>query len=95
MKLQAEPNTIVFSAPPSTWVMRITADRRIEVNEGVDVTEAAQAVLDVLQRLLLVQRPWVGLTLDDLEFWVEELGQGELGRGVIRAVADHLKETNT
>ena len=75
--------------------MRITADRRIEVNEGVDVTEAAQAVLDVLQRLLLVQRPWVGLTLDDLEFWVEELGQGELGRGVIRAVADHLKETNT
>ena len=75
--------------------MRITSDRRIEVNEDVDVTEAAQAVLDALQRLLLVQRPWVGLTLDDLEFWVEELGQGELGRGVIRAVADHLKETNT
>ena len=75
--------------------MRITADRRIEVNEDVDVTETAQAVLNALQHLLLVQRPWVGLTLDDLEFWVKELGQGELGRGVIRAVADHLKETNT
>jgi hypothetical protein len=41
------------------------------------------------------QRPWQGLTDDDLEFWTEELGQGELGRGVIRAVADHLKERNT
>jgi hypothetical protein len=93
--MNAEPNSITFSASSSTWVMRITADRRIEVNEDVDVTEAAQAVLDAMQHLLLVQRPWVGLTLDDLEFWVKELGQGELGRGVIRAVADHLKETNT
>ena len=90
-----QPNSITFSASASTWVMRITADRRIEVNEDVDVTETAQAVLNALQHLLLVQRPWVGLTLDDLEFWVKELGQGELGRGVIRAVADHLKETNT
>lgn len=90
-----QPNSITFSSSPSTWVMRITTDRRIEVNEDVDVTEAAQAVLDALQHMLTPQRPWVGLSLDDLEFWVEELGQGELGRGVIRAVADHLKETNT
>jgi hypothetical protein len=41
------------------------------------------------------QRPWIGLTDEDLEFWTEELGQGELGKGVIRAVADHLKERNT
>ena len=41
------------------------------------------------------QRQWVGLTDEDLEFWTNELGQGELGRGVIRAVADHLKEKNT
>lgn len=40
-------------------------------------------------------RPWVGLTDEDLEFWTEELGQGELGRGVIRAVVDYLKEKNT
>ena len=39
-------------------------------------------------------REWVGLTDEDLEFWTGELGQGELGRGVIRAVADHLKERN-
>ena len=41
------------------------------------------------------QRTWVGLTDEDMEFWTGELGQGELGRGVIRAVADHLKEKNT
>lgn len=38
---------------------------------------------------------WVGLTDDDLEFWAGELGQGELGKGVLRAVADYLKEKNT
>ena len=40
------------------------------------------------------KRPWVGLTEEDLEFWTEELGQGELGRGVLRAVAEHLREKN-
>lgn len=40
------------------------------------------------------QRPWVGLTDADLEFWTEELGRGELGRGVLRAVAEHLREKN-
>jgi len=32
--------------------MRITADRRIEVNEGVEVTAAAQKVLDAMQGML-------------------------------------------
>jgi hypothetical protein len=36
--------------------MRITADRRIEVNTDVDVTEAAQKVLDAMQHLLTQQR---------------------------------------
>ena len=44
---------------------------------------------------IATQRPWVGLTDEDLEFWTGELGQGELGRGVLRAVADHLREKNT
>lgn len=46
------PNTIEFHAHENTWVMRITADKRIEVNEGVDVTEAAQKVLAAMQTLL-------------------------------------------
>jgi hypothetical protein len=32
--------------------MRITADRRIEVNKGVEVTEAARLVLDAMQGML-------------------------------------------
>jgi len=40
-------------------------------------------------------KEWVGLTDEELEFYTEELGQGELGRGVLRAVADFLKEKNT
>jgi hypothetical protein len=50
-KLQ-EPNTITFSTSSADWVMRITADRRIEVNEGVEVTEAAQKVLEAMRWML-------------------------------------------
>jgi len=46
------PNTIAFHSNNVDWVMRITADRRIEVNEGVEVTEAARQVLDAMQGML-------------------------------------------
>ena len=57
-----EPHTTTFHNLNSDWVMpdwvmRITADRRIEVNEGVEVTEAAQKVLDALQNLLKPPQP--------------------------------------
>ena len=48
----AQPTLITFKGGNAEWVMRITADRRIEVNEGVEVSEAAQKVLDALQNLL-------------------------------------------
>jgi hypothetical protein len=60
MKLHPEPNLITFTSP-NDWVMRITADRRIEVNEDVAVTEAAQAIFDALERYWQ-KKPWVGLT---------------------------------
>jgi len=41
------------------------------------------------------EREWVGLTANELEFWSGELGQGELGTGVLRAVVDYLKKKNT
>jgi len=41
------------------------------------------------------RREWVGLTEDDLNFWSEELGLDELGKGVLRAVDAHLKEQNS
>ena len=46
------PNTIAFHSMNTGWVMRITADRRIEVADGVDVTEAARLVLDAMQGML-------------------------------------------
>jgi len=49
---KTNPNSIVFQDFNSDWVLRITADRRIEVNEGVEVTEAAQKALDAMQQLL-------------------------------------------
>jgi hypothetical protein len=58
------PNTITFSNA-NTWVMRITADRRIEVNEDVAVSEAAQAIFDALERYWQ-KKPWVGLTDEEV-----------------------------
>ena len=67
------PPSLTFIGGNSEWVMRITADRRIEVNEGVEVTEAAKRVLEALQHLLPPQpaqepqRPWVDLTDNQIE----------------------------
>ena len=67
------PNKIEFrSTSDNTWVMRITSDRKIEVNEDVDVTFAAQKVLDAMQGLLTPQHTWVELTDEEiLEVWKE------------------------
>jgi hypothetical protein len=63
-----EQNTITFSTS-SDWVMRITADRRIEVNEGVEVTEAAKKVLEAMQWMLkpTQEREALKLALEALE----------------------------
>jgi len=47
------PSTITFHKPLSgSWLMRITAEGRIEVAEGADVTETAQKVLDAMEGML-------------------------------------------
>jgi hypothetical protein len=47
------PGTITFHKPLSQgWLMRITAEGRIEVAEGADVTETARRVLDAMQGML-------------------------------------------
>jgi hypothetical protein len=61
------PNTITFNNLESTWVMQITADRKIIVNEDVGVSEAAQAVLDALQPLLLKPHPAKTLTDEEIK----------------------------
>ena len=89
------PNTITFQTTDNTWVMRITADRRIEVNENVEVTEAAQKVLDAMQSFLAPQqRTWVGLTDD--EFEDIEMSFTQTNKiGAMMAVEAKLKQKNT
>jgi len=49
----SEPSTISFyRGINQSWVMRITAEGRIEVADGADVTEAARQVLDAMQGML-------------------------------------------
>jgi predicted RNA binding protein with dsRBD fold (UPF0201 family) len=89
------PNTIEFQTTgidTGRWVMRITADRRIEVNEDVEVTEAAQKVLEAMRYLLLQQkRTWVGLTDEDEIDWEEG---GNL-KDLVKAIEAKLRSKNT
>jgi hypothetical protein len=95
------PNTIEFrSTSDNTWVMRITADRKIEVNEDVDVTFAAQKVLDAMQYLLEAQRTWVGLTRDEQSFVYSNLHnatsrEDSFWVDFANAIEAKLKEKNT
>jgi hypothetical protein len=80
------------------WVMRITADRRIEVNEDVDVNEAAKKVLEAMQWMLDKQkRTWVGLTDEDFENAFQEtyiMGDSDL-KDFAKVIEAKLKEKNT
>ena len=88
------PNSIEF-IDTGRWVMRITADRRIEVNEGVDVSEAAQKVLDAMQGLLTPQRTWVGLTDEEITSVANNSHPLNGVRSFARAIEAKLKERNT
>jgi hypothetical protein len=87
-------NTITFQTTDTTWVMRITADRRIEVNEDVEVTEAAQKVLDAMQ-YLLTPRTWVGLQDWEIKKLVGNDKYSDLLTIVAIAVEKELKARNT
>lgn len=92
------PNTIEFSTTHNelhnTWVMRITADRRIEVNEDVEVTEAAKKVLEAMQWMLDKQKhTWVGLTDHEKNKMAFVAGSDKYW--LINLVENKLKEKNT
>jgi len=96
------PNTIEFQTTgidTGRWVMRITEDRRIEVNEDVEVTEAAQKVLEAMRYLLLQQkRTWVGLTDEEIRLQWSEFWEAECHPWAIefaKAIEAKLKEKNT
>ena len=92
------PNTIEFSTTHNelhnTWVMRITADRRIEVNEDVEVTDAAKKVLEAMQHFL-PQRTWVDLTREEFaEILCDDRWQGRPELMMLQVQAK-LKDKNT
>ena len=96
--MTTEPNTITFHNNNTDWVMRITADKRIEVNKDVEVTEAAQKVLDAMQYLLKTQRPWVGLSDKDITETFDEVPSAQSDPWWLRyakAIEAKLRSKNT
>jgi len=94
-EMQTPPNMLEFrhTSVANEWVMRITADRRIEVNEDVEVTEAAKKVLEAMQHMLTQQRRWVGLSEEQKRQLNESLNlQGRYP--IIDAIEAKLKEKN-
>ena len=100
-------NTIEFRTTHNKtpkWVMRITADRRIEVNEDVEVTEVATKVLEAMQWMLdKQQRTWVGLTdeefkqimLNTYNIDLNVFGHSSDDHLLWNAIEAKLKEKNT
>jgi len=86
-----KPNNITFRANTATWVMRITPDRKIEVNEDVEVSVAARAVLDAVQQMLR-PRAWVGLT--DEEYMEIVMLKDDSPQSLRRGIEAKLKEKN-
>ena len=93
-EMKTPPNMLEFrhTSVANEWVMRITADKRIEVNEDVEVTDAAKKVLEAMQHMLTPQRTWVGLTDGEVEA-IFQLKKGAYP--TIREVEAKLKEKNT
>jgi hypothetical protein len=94
-----KPNyTEPIEQEPTSWMKECADfwDHYTYINEAAQekYEEEAQMWLKKL-RTALPKKEWVGLTSEELEFYTEELGQGELGRGVLRAVVDFLKEKNS
>ena len=93
-------NTIEFRTSAlgsNDWIMRITEDKRIEVNEGVEVTEAAQKVLVAMQPYLNMQkRSWAGLSDEEkASFWTADQMTQEEWDKLFAAIEAKLKEKNT
>ena len=89
--LKQEPPIPIEFRKSGEWVMRITADHRIEVNESITVTEAAQTVLEALQTFMQ-PKPWVSLTYEEIRHIA--LNTSISGTNFARAVEAKLKEKN-
>ena len=56
---------IHFQAPDSRWVMKITPDRKIVINEDVEVSEAAITLIGLVNDMTK-PKEWQGLSDDEI-----------------------------
>ena len=56
---------IHFQAPDSRWVMKITPDRKIVINEDVEVSEAAITLIGIVNDMTK-PKEWQGLSDDEI-----------------------------
>ena len=72
----------------------LEANKKMNDHLAKAIGELGEGEVHTIHKWGAEKKEWVGLTDEELEFYTEELGQGELGRGVLRAVDDFLKEKN-
>ena len=77
---------IHFQAPDSRWVMKITPDRKIVINEDVEVSEAAITLIGIVNDMTK-PKEWNGLT-------AEEIASIPLNEHTVQAVENLLRSKN-
>jgi hypothetical protein len=53
---QYKANMPIFHSPDPKWVIAVTADKKLIVNEDIEVSEAAKVVLDMVQDTINAQQ---------------------------------------
>jgi hypothetical protein len=72
---------IHFQAPDSRWVMKITPDRKIVINEDVEVSEAAMKLINIVNDMTK-PKEWQSLTHEEFvaiakSIWGDNLGMSD------------------
>ena len=85
---------IHFQAPDSRWVMKITPDRKIEVNEDVEVSEAAMTLINIVNDMTK-PKEWQSLTHEEFvaiakSIWGDNLGMGDGTHASIATVSSYF-----
>ena len=88
---------IHFQAPDSRWVMKITPDRKIVINEDVEVSEAAITLIGIVNDMTK-PKEWQGLSDDEIWDIANFLGKNkewDYPVMVAKTIEKALKEKNT
>ena len=88
---------IHFQAPDSRWVMKITPDRKIVINEDVEVSEAAITLIGIVNDMTKPKQ-WQGLSDDEISKVISDeqipVRTGKTANRFAHAIEQALKEKN-